>query len=227
MKENDNMFLYRLIRVVIKPLFNVTFRPRIIGAENIPNTGKVVIAGNHKCALDPILVDVSTKRIVTTLAKKQLHDGPFGAIFKAVGTIPVNLYRNRNPEALEAAVKALNEGRAINVSPEAKRNYTDQLLLRFKYGAVSMASKTDSPIVPYAITGKYCLFSRDLKIVFGKPFYACGDLTSDNERLYNKIAHLLRMSMDKKELEKKNFRSFKEWENEQEKTSRISRYIAV
>ncbi len=218
-KKTDNTFLYRLIRGIFKPVFTVIFRPQIIGAENIPTGGKVVIAGNHKHALDPILVDISTERIVRTLAKKELHDGCFGFIFRGVGTIPVDLHNRRNPEALSAAVKALNENCAVNVSPEAKRNYTDNLLLKFKYGAVSMAAKTGSPIVPYAITGKYGIFSRDLKIVFGKPFYVCGDLSAANELLYNKIAHLLRTSMNKKELEKKNFTAFKEWENEQEKTS--------
>lgn len=218
-RKNDRMLLYRIMRGIFKPVFSVIFRPKIIGAENIPKVGRIIIAGNHKCALDPILVDISTKRIVTTLGKKELHDGPFGFIFRSVGTIPVDLHKSRNPDALKAAIDVLEAEKAINVSPEAKRNYTNNLLLKFKYGAVSMAVKTASPIVPYAITGEYKIFSRNLKIVFGKPFYVCGELSSANELLYNKIACLLRNSMYKNELEKKKFISFKEWENEQEKTS--------
>ena len=81
--------------------------------------------------IDPILVDISTRRIVRTLAKKDLHDGAFGWLFRSAGTIPVDLHAKHNPAALQAAKKALSAGELVNVSPEAKRNYTDELLLPF------------------------------------------------------------------------------------------------
>ena len=62
--------LYRVMRTIFSPIFRILFRPRIIGAQNIPQDGAAVIAGNHKHALDPILIDISTKRVVRTLAKK-------------------------------------------------------------------------------------------------------------------------------------------------------------
>ena len=66
--------LYRVMRTIFSPIFRILFRPRIIGAQNIPQDGAAVIAGNHKHALDPILIDISTKRVVRTLAKKELHE---------------------------------------------------------------------------------------------------------------------------------------------------------
>ena len=137
--------------------------------DYIPSEGSAVIAGNHKHALDPILVDACTGRVVHTLAKKDLHDGPFGGFFKAIGTIPVDLHAEHNKEALNSAIDYLKEGNLINLSPEAKRNYTDEVLLPFKFGAVVMAQKTNSMIIPYSITGDYRFRSKDLKIVFGKP----------------------------------------------------------
>ena len=219
MDLKDKNMMYRIIRAVLKPLFIFAFRPEIIGSENIPKCKGAVIAGNHKNALDPILVDISTKRVVTALGKKELHDGAFGFIFRAVGTIPVDLHSDNNHDALKAAITALKNGKAINVSPEAKRNYTDELLLPFKYGAVSMSQRADSPIIPYAITGDYKFFSKNLKIAFGKPFKAGADLNRANERLYNEIADLLRKTMDKEELCKKNFTSFREWENGNKRSS--------
>lgn len=82
-----------------------------------------------------------------------------------------------------------------------------------------MASKTYAPIIPYAITGEYKIFSNDLKIIFGKPFYPKSELSFANEELYNKIACLLQQTMSEKELCKKVITPFKEWENEQKKTS--------
>lgn len=211
----NKAYLYRIIRFVCAPLFRFVYRPRIIGQENIPLTGNAVVAGNHKHALDPILIDVSTPRIVRTLAKKELHDGMFGFIFRRVGAIPVDLHSERNRAALAASVDALREGCIINLSPEAKRNYTDEMLLPFKFGAVSMAKKTGAPLVPYAIAGDYRLFSKNLTVMFGEPFYV-GDaeLYDANKQLYNRILALLGAVTDKAVLAQKHITSFDEW-NEQ------------
>lgn len=212
--------LYRIFRFLFTPLFRFLFRPEIIGEENIPASGRAVIAGNHKHALDPILVDICTKRIVHTLAKKELHDGMFGFIFRGVGTIPVDLHSKENKAALAAAVDVLRDDHVINVSPEAKRNYTDELLLPFKYGAVSMAQKTNSPIVPYAISGDYRLFSNNLKIIFGKPFYVRDkELSAANSELYHRVMKLLIQSMSQSELKKKHITTFEEWSRKNEKAS--------
>ena len=207
-----NTFFYRLIRFIFKPIFKFIYRPKIIGSENIPTADSAVIAGNHKHALDPILIDICTDRIVRTLAKKELHDGPFGFLFRAVGSIPVDLHSKENKAALVSAIDVLNNGGVINVSPEAKRNYTNELLLPFKYGAVSMSQKTNSPIVPYAIAGDYKLFSKNLTVIFGAPFYV-GDtpLCDANKELYNRILNLLLSVTDKSVLEQKHITQFEEW----------------
>lgn len=212
--------LYQFLRFLFTPLFRIIFRPEILGKENIPVNGRAVIAGNHKHALDPILIDVSTKRTVHTLAKKELHDGMFGFLFRAVGTIPVDLHSKENRDALEAAVEVLRNDHVINVSPEAKRNYTDELLLPFKYGAVSMAKKTNSPIIPYAITGDYRLFSKNLKVIFGEPFYVGDrDLSDANSELYHRVTELLVRSMCQSELKKKHITTFEEWSRRHEESS--------
>ena len=216
--------VYRFLRAVGSPVIRFIFRPEIVGAENIPKSGRDIIAGNHKHALDPIHIDISTKRIVRTLAKKELHDGPFGFIFRSTGTIPVDLHSSRNKAALESAVEVLKNGGTINLSPEAKRNYTNELLLPFKYGAVSMSRRTDTPIVPYSITGDYRLFSKNLKVTFGKAFYpdtSSADLYNANKELYEKILALLIENTDKKLLETKRITSFDDWEK---KNSQVRRY---
>ena len=205
----DNL-MYRTIRFVCKPLFTVLYRPKIIGAENIPERGGAVLAGNHMHALDPILIDVSTKRIVRTLAKSELFEGFWGFIFRGVAAIPVDLHAKKNPAALNAAIEALKNGSLINLSPEAKRNYTEYLLLPFKYGAVSMADKTKTPIIPYAIAGRYIPLGG-LTVKFGKPFYTTSDLREDNKRLYEEITRLL---LEISPHTQKTVRSFEEWESE-------------
>ena len=190
--KKDKAILYKILRPIFAVIFKLYYNPKIINKQYIPKKGAAVIAGNHKHALDPICVDVCTKRVVHTLAKKDLHDGKFGWFFRAIGTIPVDLKAERNKEALTNAINYLNNGELINVSPEAKRNYTKEILLPFKVGAVVMAKRTNCEIVPYSITGDYKFRSKNLKITFGKPLNV-SNLTVEeaNELLYETIKNLL------------------------------------
>lgn len=190
--KNKDAFLYKIIQPLIRPIFKLYYNPTIVNKDYIPSEGSAVIAGNHKHALDPILVDACTGRVVHTLAKKDLHDGPFGGFFKAIGTIPVDLHAEHNKEALNSAIDYLKEGNLINLSPEAKRNYTDEVLLPFKFGAVVMAKKTNSMIIPYSITGDYRFRSKDLKIVFGKPLDVSAlSVEEANDLLYKTVKQLI------------------------------------
>lgn len=190
--KKDNVIIYKILRPIFIVIFKLYYNPTIINKEYIPKDGSAVIAGNHKHALDPILVDICTKRVVHTLAKKDLHNGKFGWLFRAVGTIPVDLHAKHNKQALTSAVEYLSKGALINVSPEAKRNYTNEILLPFKVGAVVMAQRTNCNIIPYSIIGDYKFRSKNLKITFGKPLDV-SKLTVEkaNELLYEKVKELL------------------------------------
>lgn len=185
-------FLYKIGRPLFTAVIKLYYNPKIVHAERIPKEGAAVIAGNHKHALDPILVGVCTKRVLHSLAKKELHDGRFGAFFHAAGTIPVDLHASENRAALQTAVEYLKQGALIGVSPEAKRNFTNEILLPFKFGAVSMAQKANCVIVPYAITGSYQFRSKDLKITFGAPLTVSEmPLAQANEQLFCTVKDML------------------------------------
>ena len=184
--------LYIIFRPIFTFIFKLYYNPTIINKEYIPKEGPAIIAGNHKHALDPILVDVCTKRVIHTLAKKDLHDGRFGWFFRAIGTIPVDLKAEHNKQALITAIEYLNKDSLINVSPEAKRNYTQEILLPFKVGAVVMAQRTNSKIVPYSITGDYKFRSKNLKIRFEQPLDVSKmTVEAANDLLFNTVKKLL------------------------------------
>lgn len=188
----NKAILYRILRPLVIPIFKWCFNPTIVGKEFIPPKGAAVIAGNHKHALDPILVNVCTKRTVHTLAKKELHESVLGWLFRAVGTIPVDLDAKQNPDALHSAIGYLKEGNLVNVSPEAERNYTKEILLPFKFGAVVMAKRSGCQLVPYAITGDYKFRSKDLKITFQPAIDISElDIVKSNELLFDTIIKML------------------------------------
>ena len=190
-------FLYRFGRFILTPLFKFYYNPTVIGKENIPESGSVVIAGNHKHLYDQYLTVISTKRFVTYMAKREYFDSKKTKWFyKGTGCIPVD--RNIHDEfAKESAMDVLNSGNALGIFPEGTRNKTDAFLLPFKFGAVSMAKKTDSYILPFGITGDYKFRSKNLTIRYGKPFKV-GNMTlvDANEKLYREVEKLMKQNIE-------------------------------
>ena len=64
-----------------------------------------------------------------------------------------------------------------------RTEYFDHILLPLKFGAVSMAKKTSSPIVPFVITGDYKFRSKNLRNKIGKPIKPNEDLEKANKHL--------------------------------------------
>lgn len=106
-KDNDRGF--KVITAFIKPGFRLRFSPTIIGAENIPKDGAVVIAGNHKNISDQFLVFLATKRVVNYMAKREYFDGALAPLFKLAGCIPVNR-DGFDAAAVRRAIKILKRG---------------------------------------------------------------------------------------------------------------------
>lgn len=77
-----------------------------------------------------------------------------------------------------------------------KEEFDDHILLPFKFGAVSMAKKTDAYLVPFGITGEYKFRSKDLVVRIGKPFKADDDLGKANDKLRKEVCNLMKESIN-------------------------------
>ena len=116
-----------------------------------------------------------------------------GWLFKRMGVIPIDR-KKKNKEAMDYAVNELKKDEVIGIFPEGTFNKSPYVILPFKYGAVKMALDTGKPIIPFAIIGDYRLFSKKVKIVFGKPLYIKNkdDLKKENIILMNEVIKLLK-----------------------------------
>jgi len=180
--------LYRMGRFILGPIFKLYYNPKVIGKENIPKEGAILIVGNHKHLYDQCLTIISTKRYIHYMAKKEYFDNKKVAwFFKGTGCISVDRSK-KDKTSVELALSVLKDDGAIGLFPEGTRNRTKEILLPFKFGAVSMAKKTDAYLVPFGITGDYKFRSKNLTIEYGKPFKITNmDLEAANERLYNEV----------------------------------------
>ena len=188
-------FFYKFIA---KPFvwfwFWLLFGCKVVGKENIPKKGRLVLAGNHTNYLDSLMLISVVPRQVHFMAKDALFKGFVGFFLRGVGGIPVNR-KIHDKDALINAKKTLDMDLCVGIFPEGTINRTDDIIMPFKIGAVKMSHDTDSTIVPFIITGEYKWFRRNTRIEFFKGYkIRSDDLTKENEKLMKKIS---------KELEKK------------------------
>ena len=183
---------YTFFKTILGPIFKLWYNPKTIGKENIPKEGPIIIAGNHIHLFDQCFPILATKRPINYMAKKEYFDDKKVAwFFKSVGCIPVNR-STKDKNAVDSALEVLNRAGAVGIFPEGTRNKTKDFLLPFKFGAVSMAKKTNATIVPVGITGTYKFRSKNLIARIGKPFKVDNmTLEEANEKLFNEVKTLM------------------------------------
>ena len=191
--KKERRILYNFFKVIYTVLLKILYRPKVIGKENIPKDGALILAGNHRRAFDPVMVMMSTKRYVHYMAKEEVYFGLHGLIFKALGVIKIYKNKSGNVKSVMEAERILNNGGTIGIFPEGTRNITKEELQKFKHGTVVMAQRTNTNIVPFAIRGKYKVFNKDLTLEFGKPIDVTNMETEEaNKYLKNEVLNLLR-----------------------------------
>lgn len=150
---------YWLVKIVLRPVFLLLFRPRVTGAQHIPRRGGALLASNHLSMCDSLFLPVMTRRRVSFLAKKEYFTecglkGRLKAFFvRGTGLIPIDRDDTDAAQAaLDAGAAAVEHGLLLGVYPEGTRS-PDGRLFRGKTGIARMAMDTGVPVVPVAMVG--------------------------------------------------------------------------
>lgn len=95
-------------------------------------------------------------------------------------------------ELLQSAKDEIEKSK-VTVEKKGNKVIENEELLPFKFGAVSMAQKTDAVIVPFGVTGDYEIGNDNLTVSFGEPFKVGNrDLAEANQELREKVLNLVR-----------------------------------
>ena len=168
MNNKYNIKFYRSIKKFLTLPMKLVFNTKVTGLENIPDK-PYILAGNHKNMFDVVILITNIDDEIHFMAKKELFKLKIlNSIFRKMGAFPVD--RNGNDiKAIKESFRILKSGEVLGIFPEGTRNKTDNILLPFKEGVTSIASKTNVPIVPFGIAGK---FKRNkLRLNIGEPIY--------------------------------------------------------
>ena len=160
------MSFYQFAKTAVSVLLFPVYRIQVIGKENIPKEGGVLLCSNHISNLDPPVVGITCPRPISFMAKAELFDSPiFGKILKKVNAFPVKRGMS-DREALRTGLKALKDGHVLGLFPEGTRSKTGELGKGLA-GAGFFAMRTDAKVIPCAIIGHYKFMNR-IKVVYGE-----------------------------------------------------------
>lgn len=190
--------LYVFFRFLFRILFRFVYRYEVIGRENVPSTGAVLLCSNHISNFDPPILGSSLARKVNYMAKKELFDIPvISFLITRFGAFPVKR-GVQDKQAMRTTLSLLKEENVVGIFPEGTRSKTGKLGKAFP-GVGLFALKEAATVIPVAIIGPYLPFKR-VKVVFG-PVVSMEDLkqervTSEStklatDRIMNHIQDLL------------------------------------
>jgi 1-acyl-sn-glycerol-3-phosphate acyltransferase len=180
-------FLYGLGKVVQSTVFNVIWRKKAYGRENIPPFGTpVIFAANHRSLTDPSNVGCCIPYPIFFFAKEELFDVPvLGWYIRRINSFPVRR-KEHDVGALKTAVNVLEHGGALMLFPEGGRRLDPARQWKAKAGVGLLACKTGAQVVPVGIRNadKLSQLAR-LEVSFGKPLWPPKEAGRDD---YQKFA---------------------------------------
>ena len=155
---------FRAAAAWLAPTLTALTKQRWTGGEHLPRDRGCLICANHTTYIDPLAVaHYLWANGVTAhfLAKSDLVDIPVvGAWRRGCGQVPVYRDSGRAVEALSAALRAVEEGKCVVITPEATITRDPDLWpMAGKSGAARIALTTRCPVIPVAHWGPHELLA--------------------------------------------------------------------
>ena len=177
------VFYWLTKNLIAAPLLKSVFRPWVVGEENVPAKGPVILASNHLSFIDSIFLPLAIDRRITFLAKSDYFHGRGlgGWLMKnfllSLGMLPIDRSGGKASEAsLNTGLRVLAEGGVLGIYPEGTRS-PDGKMYRGRTGVARMILEGHVSVVPVVMVdtekvmpiGTKIPKVRRIGIVFGEP----------------------------------------------------------
>ncbi len=168
--------IYDVAHALFYVLFKLLFHYKIVGRENVPRKGPVILASNHASYMDPPFVATGIWRRVNFVAKEELFNRYWKRfILTQWKSIPVRRER-LDKGTLKVILEMLKSGEVVGLFPEGTRS-PDEDLLPGKNGIGMIVTMAKVPVVPVYVKGSYKTMGKvnqrlrlvPITVAYGKP----------------------------------------------------------
>lgn len=185
-------------RLLLLPILKSSYRFNVEGLENLPQSGGVLLLGNHISWIDWLVLQVASPRAIKFVMYREIYNQWYLNWFlKIFNVIPIGAGASK--QSIKAIRERLNNGEVVAIFPEGHISYNGQLNT-FQKG-FELAMKTcDCPIVPFYLRGLWgSTFSRATKfykdltntkskreilVAFGKPLASSSTATEVKQKVF-------------------------------------------
>lgn len=149
----------------------------VVGAENVPPIGPVLLVSNHISYLDPVAIGDAAPRRIVFMAKAELFKiKPLGFLLRGVDAFPIRRGA-ADRAAFRNTLAMLEEDRAVCIFPEGTRSKSGEIGAA-EAGAGVFATRTGCPVVPVYVHNSNRMLGDNGKlhqgfpvtVTFGTPF---------------------------------------------------------
>lgn len=144
-------WLYAFAKTVAQ-WFVIPFLPyHVNDKDRFPKEGRVIVCCNHLGMSDCLRLAFTQKRQIYYMGKAELFENKFVSfVLRSLGAFPVQRGKH-DVGAIDICGDLLGREEAVGIFPEGTRS-RDGKFLPFKAGAVMLALKHNTPILPVCIT---------------------------------------------------------------------------
>ncbi|HQB65821.1 MAG TPA: AMP-binding protein, partial [Fibrobacteraceae bacterium] len=179
-------YIYNMPQALLRSLLKLVFsryKMHVLGVENIPNDGPVLLVGNHHSFIDWAILQMASPRPLRIASNKDHFEKWYlRAILKRLGMIRIS---SRDPSpALKQINEALLNGEAVVIFPTGEVSKAPHIV-PFTLDFSDAVKDTNAIIVPFYIQGmwgsRYSYSGSDMydvttpravTMAFGKPIPA-------------------------------------------------------
>lgn len=160
--------LWQLGQMLCRIWTTLYFQLQIIGRQNIPPTGGVLVVSNHQSYLDPVLLAVQLRRPMSYMARATLFKNRFFSwLISNLNAFPVRRGEG-DVGAVRETIRRLDDGHMLALFPEGTRS-ADGEVKALEPGVALIIRRTTAVIVPAVIDGSHEAWPKGKKLPRAHP----------------------------------------------------------
>ncbi len=156
-----------IVKTAIYAYCKIVYRMKVVGKENIPKEGPIIICGNHRSFLDPPVIEATCGRYARFLAKEELTKNKFLAFLGLIFDAILVKRDSKEVNAIKESLKTLKNGQCLALFPEGTRNGLAKGE-QVKDGAAFFAVRSGAKVIPCGIKGG-TKENWKVTVTYGKP----------------------------------------------------------